>query len=513
MKTTITSILIGCSLGFSSFGQTVTTQSTQNSQVKFYASNNGVFFHNTDEQAGGYFVPKDSLISSIYNMRFAVVGQDVNGQIRGAVGVINDSDFAFGPIADVYTDTNYTNRYGEQLWEVYRSEIQYHIDHWMDQNYTMPANIANWPGNGIVTNGESQKLAPFYDVNGDDNYQPGEGDYPLIRGDKAMYTIFNDHKLHTGSGMDQMGIEVHVMFYQFAEMLPSALSNTVFMYTSVYNRGAIVLYDTYMGHFIDFDLGDMMDDIIGTNPDKQLTYVMNADLMDGPNSGHQGFGVNPPSVGVIALDGNMSSSVLQFGSQNNGTEYYNVLRGLQSDGSPYLDLNGDPTVFTYSELDSAWFENNSMGVVGDRRSIIGYESGTLQPYGGRLCLNNAIVYARSQEGHIFSSTDSLFAVTDYIQDFFDDQMWGCEFGGLSMNETAELDIVLYPNPAQNEISIKDIKSGSFRILSLEGKLVAEGMINHSAIDVTNLKAGCYMIEVSTSMGSDNRFGVQRFVKE
>ncbi len=446
-------------------------------------------------------------------MRFAIAGEDVNGQLKGAVGFIDDSDFAFGPVADIYTDTNYTNRYGEQLWEVYRSEIQYHMAHWMDQNYTIPPNIANWPGNGMVSNGESLLLAPFYDVDNDQNYEPGEGDYPLIRGDKAMYTIFNDYKLHTGSGMDPIGVEVHIMFYQFAEMLPSPLSNTVFMHTTVHNRGTQTLYNTYMGHFIDFDLGDIMDDIIGTNPDKQLTYVMNADLNDATNSGHQGFGVNPPSVGVIALDGNMSSSVLQTGSQNNGTEYYNVLRGLQSDGSPYLDLSGNPTVFTFSELDSTWFENNSTGIGGDRRSIIGYEGGALHPLTGRLCLNNAIVYARSQEGHIFSSADSLFAVADYIQDFFDDQMWGCEFGGLSVNEAVELEIVLYPNPAQNQISIKDIESGSFRILSLEGKLVAEGKINNSAIDVTNLRTGCYMIEVSTSMGSDNRFGVQRFIKE
>jgi len=507
MKTVVTSILLCCSAGFS-FGQSTLTQFTQNSSVKFYASNNGVFFHNPATQTGGYLVPKDSLVSSIYNMAFMIAGEDINGQLKGAIGNMDNSDFSYGPIGDIYTDTSYTNRYAYQLWEVYRSEIEYHMAHWMDQGYSIPPNIENWPGNGNVANGESLMLAPFFDMNADNFYQPQDGDYPIIRGDKALYTIFNDHKLHP-SGLQPIKVEVHIMFYQFTEMLPSNLNNTVFMNTTVFNRGTQTLYDTYVGHYVDFDLGNFSDDFMATNVDRQLSYVINSDLNDEYNSGNPGFGEYPPALGVVALDGNMSSNVPSPAAFSTGSEIYNVLRGLKSDGSPVLDLSGNPTTYFLHELDSAVVVDSvSIYPPADQRALMGYEVGTLVP-GGRICLNNAVVYARSEEGYLFASADSLFAVTDYIQDFFDQAMWACEYGGLNVEETVELSIVLFPNPAQNELSIEGIESGLFRIISLEGKIIKEGEINQSAIDVSNLRNGCYLVEVR----SGNRFGVERFVKE
>jgi hypothetical protein len=44
--------------------------------------------------------------------------------------------------------------------------------------YTIPKFILEWPAHGNLANKEDYYLAPFYDYNGDGNYNPYDGDYP-----------------------------------------------------------------------------------------------------------------------------------------------------------------------------------------------------------------------------------------------------------------------------------------------------------------------------------------------
>lgn len=524
MKTIITSILSLCTAGLV-WGQGSITLSTSNSNVKYLVSNNGVFFHDPTQNStgngfGGYFVPKDSLVSSIFGITLMATGTDVNGQIKGAISTTLDSDFAPGPYLSNpanYPNSSYINKYLTSIWEVSKAQVDQHIAHWMDAGYVVPGPIAEWPGNGNSGNGESALLAPFYDRDGDQLYEPLDGDYPLIRGEKAVYTIVNDSRGVHASATDPIGIEVHMMFYQYDVPGNEALNNTVFVQTTAFNRGTVSLTGFHLGHYVDFDLGNPFDDYIGTDPARNLAYAYNGDFMDEPFSGKPGYGINPPATGFLTLDGTLNSNVILSGLSFMSTplEFHNVLNGLLPDGSQMLDGNNQPTNYLYYDIDSlsGWNEFNGNGGIsnapGDRRSVTAQQAETFNP-GAVLCYNHAAIFARSQAGTFLGSIDSLLQVADYIQDFYDDQHFSCEGKTLGLRELDDaLDFSLFPNPSSSYLKINGLDSGTFRIISMDGKEVKSGNLENALIDVEQLRNGYYMIEIT----SGGKGGRKSFVKD
>ncbi len=73
----------------------------------------------------------------------------------------------------------------------------------------------------------------------------------------------------------------------------------------------------------------------------------------------------------------------------------------------------------------------------------------------------------------------------------------------------EPEIVLYPNPAEDKIFIKDIEIGSsYEIFSFEGKKMTSGLVGNGSIDVQNLPCGTYIIKIKT----DDKYVSYKFVK-
>ena len=73
-------------------------------------------------------------------------------------------------------------------------------------------------------------------------------------------------------------------------------------------------------------------------------------------------------------------------------------------------------------------------------------------------------------------------------------------------------ITVYPNPVESDLNIKvsgDNANLSFRVLNLLGQQAANGKLNNNSIDVSNLKAGMYILELR---GSTTK-GVKRFIKK
>ncbi len=65
-------------------------------------------------------------------------------------------------------------------------------------------------------------------------------------------------------------------------------------------------------------------------------------------------------------------------------------------------------------------------------------------------------------------------------------------------------IILYPNPATNEINISSTFTGSYKIFDLTGKVCLMGENNHySKIDIQNLQKGMYIIALQSINGQTN----------
>lgn len=510
MKTFFTSIM--CLLAVEqAFSQGSVSQSTSNSQVTYWASNNGVMFNNPHPgSTGGYFIPKDSLVSAIFAMSPMITAADVNGQLKGAVAKYQASDFFPGPIATDYNAPEFTSGgFAIALWEMTKAAVDNHIAHYMDAGYVIPPAIASWPANGNTANGQALLLAPFHDHNSDQYYDPAAGDYPLILGDKATYVILNDMKAIHPSGIDPMNLEMHLMYYQYENASDPVLTKTTFVQTTLYNRGTIALNNLRFGHIIDFDLGNPTDDYIGTDIARQMAYVYNGDLNDESFSGNSGYGINPPAVGVISLDGGLSSHVpVQAPNYpNSASQYNNVLNGFDPAGNQFLDDSGNPTTYIFNEAGpSGWNEVTESNPLGDRISATSHEVQNFLP-GGKLVYNHAIVYARSNEGTIFSSVDSLIGVADHIQDFYDHSI--ATLGVTELSTYVGLDLTIYPNPAQDYLQIEGLTSGMYRVINLEGKEILSGTLETPIIQIDSLKRGFYILEITSGRKRDRK----SFVKE
>jgi hypothetical protein len=130
-----------------------------------------------------------------------------------------------------------------------------------------------------------------------------EGDYPLIRGDQAIYMIYNDDKFeHTESGGKKLGVQIECMLYAFEDPTDSALYNTIFAHYDIINRSDTTYYDTYIGSFADIDIGYSWDDYIGCDVHRGLFYGYNGKSIDGGGE-VIAYGEHPPAQGVTILGG------------------------------------------------------------------------------------------------------------------------------------------------------------------------------------------------------------------
>jgi hypothetical protein len=259
--------------------------------------------HFWDGENSMFEVPKGSGKSPIFNHTFWIGGVNQNGQFSFAGEYYRQSgiDFSMGPVSSVY-DTTYPLRWN-RVWKIDKDQILAHRDHWNEQGYTPAEVIVNWPAHGSAYLGQSSNIAPFHDSDQDGRYEPFEGEYPLIRGDQAVFFILNDLKtLHTESYGRQMGIEIHAMAYAYDQPQDSALNNMIFFHYEILNLSQYTYLYTMMGLFNEFDLGNVNDDFLGCDVTSGLSYVYNGDAIDG-NGEAASYGEHPPAFGLKLIGG------------------------------------------------------------------------------------------------------------------------------------------------------------------------------------------------------------------
>jgi len=116
-----------------------------------------------------YEVPAGSDISTIFNQTLWVGGLDEEGDLHMAAERyrIAGTDFYSGPFMDSSSYNNDLDVQWHKVWKLSAAEVAFHRQHWQDQNYEPVENITLWPGNGDVSSGQAEKLAPYYDWDGD----------------------------------------------------------------------------------------------------------------------------------------------------------------------------------------------------------------------------------------------------------------------------------------------------------------------------------------------------------
>ena len=230
------------------------------------------------------------------------------------------------------------------IWNLTRAEIDDFIAHHGEANYKMPKDILTWPAHG--EGNYAYNLAPFVDIDGDGHYNPFAGDYPDIKGDQCLFFIFNDsYNEHGESGGKKIGLEVHAMVYAYNAPDDEALNNTVFVNYQFFNRSGNNYHDVYLGLWTDWDIGDIWDDYVGCDVQRNSCFAYNGWEWD-----HYYDTILPVQVLTILAGPNTNANqrlgLTGFMYHNNtpgdngdpsiSEDFYNYLRGLWKNGQPML---------------------------------------------------------------------------------------------------------------------------------------------------------------------------------
>jgi hypothetical protein len=561
MKKIILSLPIFIALSISSHAQTLATASLDINQVKAMVNSNGGLF--TDYASPQFNVPKGSTTHTFWAGGLWIGGLDPGGQLHVAAQTYRQTgdDFYPGPIMSPSSYSAANDILWNKVWKINRSTID---SFRLGLFSVTPTEIATWPGNGNVAMGQAAQLASYVDTDGDGVYNPAAGDYPCIKGDQAVFVIFNDGRnVHGETGAPALNVEFHMMLYAY-NAPGTWLDTTVFLNYKMFYRGSIVLNNVYIGSWMDFDLGDFQDDYVGCDVARNTFYVYNGDANDGTNSlpTFGTFGANPPAQGVVVLRGPLADALdgvdnnrdgmideagevclmnkfihfdndfTQTGNPQNAQHYYNYLTGFWKDGSP-LTYGGtgynsggpvadfmfpgssDPLGWgTNGTPQSPWDENSVGNLPYDRRGFGSSGPFTLQP-GAEMCMDYAFVYGRGTNGPASSVVD-MQAKADSARVFYNgNSPCTCVINPLAVNEVSnELFFQLYPNPTSDNVTISyraENGNATLEIYDITGNLVGTEIISKAStvVDLKKFSPGIYLIRVYDGKSS----GAARVLKQ
>ena len=316
--------------------------------------------------------PNEEAPSTFFAAALWIGGLDAGGNLKLAAQTYNQSgnDFWAGPLDDT-GNTNYDQCIDyNRFWRVQEEAIiGLKLDFEDNGNIDTPPDnsLLEWPAKGNPYFSSffnfdlppNTDLAPFFDQNNDGIYNPWQGDYPVI--DEAwpnliakdlLWCVFNDKgNIHSNSGGDALGIEVHLTAYSFDCQADSILANTIFTRHKIINKSTEPLYDVHTGLWTDFDLGCWNDDYIGSAPELNTYYIYNGTNNDDENclfgtSTTSGYGINPPVQAVTYLNNPLTSFMAYDNAggptqhPNIASEFYNYIKSTWRDNSP-LEHGGD----------------------------------------------------------------------------------------------------------------------------------------------------------------------------
>lgn len=339
----------------------------------------------------------------------------------------------------------------------------------------LPQTIREWPAkkNPFVKANMNHELAPFVDVGGaPDEYNPLDGDYPDFRGDQGIWWVMNDAGNVKEPLSSTIGLELQVLAFAF--QTNNLINNMTFYKQKLINKGPNTLNNTYLGQWVDADLGFYNDDFVGCDVARGLGFCYNGDNDD---EGANGYGLNPPAIGVDFFQGPTAdagdgidndrdgtideagekiimSSFIYYNNDSNPTngnpsrasDFYNYLQAIWKDGKqitfggdgtnqsnqPYKFMfsdKTDPQGFGFTPPKSAtvpfeWSETKtqatgqSSNTPADRRFLQSAGPFTLAQ-GAVNELTIGVVWARANSGGARGSEGLLKVADDMAQELFD----------------------------------------------------------------------------------------------
>jgi hypothetical protein len=331
-------------------------------------------------------------------------GVDPNGALKLASTNSSDQDWTMGPLDENGQTNPSTCEAWDRVFSVTKEEI-IAARKVFDEGgpcEDISESILNWPGigNPNLEFPSGYKGAEFYDENGDDIYNPCDGDFPMVSipthyhfgyfeyiyamPSQISYYVMNDNGgPHYASNATAIQIQMGVYIFSFKMQ---NIEDVIYVKYEIDNRATDDVRNFYVGNWIDFEVGCPDNDYVGTDSISNMVYAYNSDQEDVCNGDvesissaqvgmyYQGIGFDPYLIEII--DGEvvlnpipigsgfggdtlvlrtMRASIIPYDCDNNDNcdydidvHYYNNLRGLTKAGSDILDMDGNITKMMFT---------------------------------------------------------------------------------------------------------------------------------------------------------------------
>jgi hypothetical protein len=459
--------------------------------------------------------PKNSANTIVHSAGFILSVVDSNNALWQAP-MFKPYEFKPGPLNSNPSDTF--------LLKIKASEINDHRRNYAKPNYVAPVSIRNWPARGDSTLGIANNQAPFFDANQNGCYDPQHGDYPIIKGDEAIYSI--NHYV-----VNDFKVEIHSMLYAYNESNDVNLNNSLFLQYRVINRGAVNYDFAKIAFFTDADIHNRHNDYVGCDSTNSIFYTYNSTNLDSLYS--IPFDSNPPVLGVKFLTDSMSNFMYyNVGNTSNfnrepelAIHWLTYSKSIWTNGAPLrwgedgtgrFGASTDSTNYIYTGdplRNTGWTELNPIPwnqsiTAGDRSAV-----GSIAPFEFRIGEEKMVEVVltagkKTQPNNYLENIEETIQLLNKAKMVWDTVptptiTYGsnveCEAIGLiELNSSNE--IIIFPNPAKGIFTIRSTdKIQEIQLFSVKGKLVKHAFLNQYQInyDISDLPDGIYLVRAKT----------------
>jgi hypothetical protein len=462
----------------------------------------------------------------------------------------------------------------DRLWKIERFEVESFKRAWQNgevQNGTFfPSfDFREWPGN----HPEGHVMAPFYDNNNDGTYRWQDGDYPLIKGDQAIWFVFNDLDTSRLLTAPPIGVEVHCMAYAFicdlATGIDSVINYTTFLDYKFINKSGRNYQNTHLSIWTapESNAGIIGMDVLGNGyyhagyasyfgpantilPSPAMGIYQLSGPLATPNDGidNNRNGVVDEAGEEISISNFMAfrSMGAAMGHPVSAQEYFNYSRSIWKDNEPVVfGGTGYPGSVGSTTLPAKFMfpghtDSVGWGIGGTLQNPIpppfnwtqwfgpinvsGSAHGTASmgafefPHQAERTFSFALIWSLAPTA-AQSSIDKLM-----LQDAPLIKQWHAQntfpscldLSTVSIPRLApeQLDVRMYPNPTKDRVflAFKSSKSARLTMYDMQGRLLLQQelpAVPQHEIDVKHLPAGVYILRITR----DGAYSQQRLVKQ
>ncbi|MFK7775641.1 MAG: T9SS type A sorting domain-containing protein, partial [Saprospiraceae bacterium] len=329
-------------------------------------------------------------------------------------------------------------------------------------------------------------------------------------------------------------VEIQLTAWAFSCTDNMILNNSVFTSHKIINRAQDFLDSTYVGMFLDFDLGCYTDDYVGCIPNLNTFYAYNSDPIDGDQVGGcpniPFYDDNPPVQAVTYLNKTMSSFTtakpagVPNTSSNFPASYFNLISGSWDNGQPLTQGgNGSnsggqaqPISFIFPDNPNdanGWSMTTESIPDGDFKAISSVYIDEMLS-GAVETIDMAYTFYRDETLNHLETVDLVYQFTPQLQQMYDSKFeMACDDLYLPNENLEEANFQIFPNPTSDILNIKieNPSQANFSIFDIYGKKVLEKIgMNQSEIQLSTsiLSQGVYFLKIEM----DGKELVKKFIK-